>query len=81
VLAAAAAAVLAVLAVLAVAAAVVAAGVAVVAAAVVAAGVVVAVAVGCLNCRASLRIARKGGVGIRWSVSVWTMAAGLAVRP
>jgi len=55
----------------------------VLAAAVVAAAVAAAVAVaaGCLNCRASLRIARRGGVGIRWSVSVWTMAAGLAVRP
>ena len=51
----------------------VAAVVAVVApAAAAAVGVVVA---GCLSYRVSLKIARKGGVGIRWSVSVWTMAA------
>jgi hypothetical protein len=41
--------------------------------------VAVAVAVAavevCLSYHVSLKIARKGGVGIRWSVSVWTMAA------
>jgi len=52
----------------------VAVAVATVAVVAVAAVAVAAVEV-CLSYHVSLKIARKGGVGIRWSVSVWTMAA------